>query len=68
MSAQDAKVLATVDMVIPRLSLLSPEAKGDDASHVQWYPAEDLQKLPNLAFNHIRLIRMALHHHMIMTL
>ena len=42
---------------------LSPEAKieaGDDASHVQWYPIENLQKLPELAFNHIRLLRMAL--------
>jgi 8-oxo-dGTP diphosphatase len=42
---------------------LSPEAKieaGDDASHVQWYSAENLQSLPSLAFNHIRLLRMAL--------
>ncbi|MBA2391409.1 MAG: NUDIX hydrolase [Ktedonobacteraceae bacterium] len=42
---------------------LSPEAKieaGDDASHVQWYSVEDLQNLPELAFNHIRLLRMAL--------
>ncbi len=43
---------------------LKPEAKieaGDDASHIQWYPIESLQNLPELAFNHIRLIRMALH-------
>jgi len=42
---------------------LSPEAKieaGDDASHVQWYSVENLQSLPYLAFNHIRLLRMAL--------
>ncbi len=42
---------------------LSPEAKieaGDDASHVQWYSVENLQSLPPLAFNHIRLLRMAL--------
>jgi 8-oxo-dGTP diphosphatase len=42
---------------------LSPEAKieaGDDASHVQWYSVENLQSLPSLAFNHIRLLRMAL--------
>lgn len=43
---------------------LDPDAKieaGDDASHIQWYSAENLQELPDLAFNHIRLIRMALH-------
>jgi 8-oxo-dGTP diphosphatase len=42
---------------------LNPEAKieaGDDASHVQWYSVENLQSLPSLAFNHIRLLRMAL--------
>jgi 8-oxo-dGTP diphosphatase len=33
---------------------------GDDASHVQWYSVENLQNLPDLAFNHIRLLRMAL--------
>ncbi len=43
---------------------LSPEARieaGDDASHVQWYSVENLQNLPDLAFNHIKLLRMALH-------
>lgn len=43
---------------------LGPEVKieaGDDASRVQWYPVENLQSLPYLAFNHIRLLRMALH-------
>lgn len=35
---------------------------GDDASHVQWHAVEDLQSLPDLAFNHIRLLRMALRH------
>lgn len=43
---------------------LSSEAKieaGDDASHAQWYPVENLQELPNLAFNHIKLLHMALH-------
>ncbi len=42
---------------------LSSEATivaGDDASHVQWYSVENLQSLPYLAFNHIRLLRMAL--------
>jgi len=42
---------------------LSPEARieaGDDASRVQWYSVENLQALPYLAFNHIRLLRMAL--------
>jgi 8-oxo-dGTP diphosphatase len=42
---------------------LSSEARieaGDDASHVQWYSIENLQSLPYLAFNHIRLLRMAL--------
>lgn len=33
---------------------------GDDASHVQWFSIENLQSLPSLAFNHIRLLRMAL--------
>ena len=42
---------------------LSPEARieaGDDASRVQWHPVENLQSLPYLAFNHIRLLRTAL--------
>lgn len=42
---------------------LSSEATieaGDDASHVQWHSVENLQALPVLAFNHIRLLRMAL--------
>jgi 8-oxo-dGTP diphosphatase len=42
---------------------LSPEASieaGDDASHVQWHAVENLQSLPDLAYNHIRLLRMAL--------
>lgn len=42
---------------------LSPEARieaGDDASHVQWYPCENVQSLPELAFNHKRLLRTAL--------
>ncbi len=44
---------------------LSPEASieaGDDASHVQWHAAENLQSLPDLAYNHIRLLRQALRH------
>jgi 8-oxo-dGTP diphosphatase len=43
---------------------LSPGAQveaGDDASRVQWHSVENLQSLPYLAFNHIRLLRMALH-------
>jgi len=42
---------------------LSPEASieaGDDASHVQWHAVENVQSLPDLAYNHIRLLRMAL--------
>ena len=42
---------------------LSPEAcveAGDDASCVQWYSVENLQCLPYLAFNHIRLLHTAL--------
>jgi|SRR5579859_2686783 len=42
---------------------LGPEARieaGDDAARVQWYSVENLQNLPTLAFNHIRLLRMAL--------
>jgi 8-oxo-dGTP diphosphatase len=44
---------------------LGPEARieaGDDASRVQWHSVENLQTLPYLAFNHIRLLRMALRH------
>src|SRR5258708_34205647 len=44
---------------------LGPEARieaGDDASPLQWPPGEKLQNLPYLAFNHIRLLRMALPH------
>jgi len=33
---------------------------GDDASRAQWLPVDNLQDLPYLAFNHIRLLRMAL--------
>lgn len=42
---------------------LNPEAlveAGDDASRVQWHSIENLQSLPFLAFNHIRLLRTAL--------
>jgi len=35
---------------------------GDDAAHVQWHSVENLQKLPELAFNHIRLLHIALRH------
>lgn len=44
---------------------LRPEASieaGDDASHVQWHAVENLQGLPDLAYNHIRLLREALRH------
>ncbi len=33
---------------------------GDDAFYVQWHSVEDLRTLPDLAYNHIRLLRMAL--------
>lgn len=42
---------------------LGPDAKieaGDDASYAQWHSVENLECLPDLAFNHIRLLRMAL--------
>lgn len=42
---------------------LDPEVRieaGDDASRVQWHSVDNLQCLPDLAFNHIRLLRMAL--------
>ncbi len=42
---------------------LGPEARieaGDDASRARWYPVENLDCLPELAFNHIRLLKMAL--------
>ncbi len=44
---------------------LRPEASieaGDDASHVQWHAVENVQSLPDLAYNHIRLLREALRH------
>jgi 8-oxo-dGTP diphosphatase len=34
---------------------------GGDVSRVQWHSVDDLRILPDLAFNHIRLLRMALH-------
>jgi 8-oxo-dGTP diphosphatase len=42
---------------------LGPEARieaGGDVSRVQWHAVDNLQNLPDLAFNHIRLLRMAL--------
>lgn len=42
---------------------LSSEARieaGDDASRGQWHAVDNVQNLPYLAFNHIRLLRMAL--------
>lgn len=42
------------------LSLSVTIQAGDDASHVQWYSVDDLEGLSDLAFNHIRLLRMAL--------
>jgi ADP-ribose pyrophosphatase YjhB (NUDIX family) len=42
---------------------VSSEARieaGDDASRVQWHSVENLQNLPKLAFNHIRLLHMVL--------
>lgn len=43
---------------------LHPEAQvkaGDDAIQAQWYSIEDLQSLPPLAFNHIKMLQAALH-------
>jgi 8-oxo-dGTP diphosphatase len=42
------------------LSTEAPIEAGDDASRVQWHSVENLQSLPYLAFNHIRLLRKAL--------
>ncbi|MBV9706266.1 MAG: NUDIX hydrolase [Chloroflexi bacterium] len=42
---------------------LGPEARieaGDDACRVQWHAVENVQNLPDLTFNHIRLLGMAL--------
>ena len=42
---------------------LSPEASieaGDDASHVRWQSIDNLQNLPELAFNHNRILPLAL--------
>ena len=42
---------------------LGPEVEieaGDDAAFVQWHPVANVQSLPELAFNHIRLLRLAL--------
>jgi len=47
----------------PAIAPLSPAAHtnaGDDASRLQWHPVANLQNLPELAFNHIRLLRQAL--------
>lgn len=43
----------------PLSSETSVEA-GDDASRIQWHSVDNVQNLPYLAFNHIRLLRMAL--------
>ncbi len=42
------------------LSAAASTNAGDDASHVQWHSVANLQNLPDLAFNHIRLLRKAL--------
>ena len=42
---------------------LGPEARieaGDDASRVQWHSVENVHNLPDLAFNHAKLLRTAL--------
>ena len=42
------------------LSSAAQTHAGDDASRLQWHPVANLQCLPDLAFNHIRLLRKAL--------
>lgn len=54
------KYLCLLYVLSEPLSISSTIQAGDDASHVQWYSVEDVQSLPELAFNHIRLLRMAL--------
>jgi 8-oxo-dGTP diphosphatase len=60
---QDArgKYLCLLYVLSEPLSASVTIQAGDDASRVQWYSVEDLRSLPDLAFNHIKLLRMALH-------
>ena len=55
------KYLCLLYVLSEPLSSSATIQAGDDASRVQWYSVEDLRSLPDLAFNHIRLLRMALH-------
>jgi 8-oxo-dGTP diphosphatase len=54
------KYLCLLYVLSEPLSVSATIQAGDDASHVQWYSVEDLRTLPDLAFNHIRLLHMAL--------
>jgi len=54
------KYLCLLYVLSEPLSSSATLQAGDDASRVQWYSIEDLRTLPDLAYNHIRLLRMAL--------
>lgn len=54
------KYLCLLYVLSEPLNLSATIQAGGDVSHVQWYSVEDLRTLPDLAFNHIKLLRMAL--------
>ncbi len=55
------KYLCLLYVLSEPLSSSATIQAGGDVSRVQWYSVDDLRTLPDLAFNHIRLLRMALH-------
>ena len=59
---QDArgKYVCLLYVLSEPLSLDAKIEAGDDASYAQWHSVENLHSLPDLAFNHIRLLRAAL--------
>ena len=55
------KYLCLLYVLSEPLSSSATIQAGGDVSRVQWYSVDDLRTLPDLAFNHIKLLRMALH-------
>ncbi len=55
------KYLCLLYVLSEPLSSSATIQAGGDASRLQWHSVDDLRILPDLAFNHIRLLRMALH-------
>lgn len=55
------KYLCLLYVLSEPLSSSATIQAGGDVSRVQWLSVDDLRSLPDLAFNHIRLLRMALH-------